>query len=136
MRLSIAARKMILVIIITSLIFIAGGAAFYRSPEAVAFAAAAALMAGLNVIKVYMIERTVHKSIDMDDANEGKNYVRLQYLVRFAITGVILAAAALFTGRTGLYGSVWGAVAGVFTFQIAAFCLRFFNLEEDEKEGS
>jgi hypothetical protein len=56
-------------------------------------------------------------------------------MARLACTAAVLIAAALFANRTGMYGSVWGGIAGVLTFQIAAFSLRFFGLNEDEKEG-
>jgi hypothetical protein len=135
MRLSKAARKMNLAIVVTSLIFIAGGAVFYRSLEAFAFAGSVAAMAALNVVKVCMIERTVKKTMDIEEPAHGKNYARLQYFARLALTGAVLAAAAIIAQRTGLYGGVWGAVAGVLTFHIAVFSLKFVNLDDEEEGG-
>jgi hypothetical protein len=132
MKWSKPARKMSLSIIIISLTAIAAGALFYRSLEAVAFAAAAAAMAVLNIIKIFMIERTVQKTSEIEEPSHGKNYARLQYTARLALTGLVLAAAAVYARHTGSYSSVWGAVAGVFTFQIAAYTLKFHNLSDDE----
>jgi hypothetical protein len=135
MKLGKPARKMILVIIVASLVFTAGGAVFYRSLEALAFAAAVILMAGLNVLKVIMLERTVKRTVMIEEASHGKNYARLQYILRLILTAVVLIAAARYAWHTGSYSSIYGSVAGVLTFQIAAFSLRFFGLNEDEREG-
>jgi len=131
MNLSLASRKMIMVICIATLVIVAAGAAIYRSLEALYFAFGAILTSGLNVFKVYLLERTVKKAIDMEQPDSGKNYVRFQYLVRYFLTALVLLAVGLVT----LYVkppfiNIWGAVAGVFTLQIAVISVRSMKLKE------
>ena len=140
---SVAARKMIISIIVVSLVFIAAGvliASGHKCTDDCAhllewikplpFALGVILMAGLNVAKVFMIERAVKQTMEIGSVKSGKNYIRLQYLARFGLTAAVLIAAALTP-----FIDLWGAAAGVLTFQIAAFSLKFMKLDEDKKEG-
>jgi hypothetical protein len=142
MKLSLAARKLITSIIVVSLVFAAAGvsaAIFHQCTDGcthiiewikpVPFALGVILVAGLNIVKVFMIERTVNKTAEIGDVGTGKTYIRLQYLARFGLTAVVLIVAALVD-----FIDIWGAVAGVIAFQIAAFSLKFMKIE-DEKEG-
>ncbi|MCL1807876.1 MAG: hypothetical protein FWG31_09270 [Oscillospiraceae bacterium] len=150
-----AARKMVPVIVIASLVFAAAGAAFFAfisktdSVNAIAFASGVVLLGFFNVFKVYLIERAVRKAVTLTSPDEARNYIRLQSLMRLGLTAAALGVAALifltldkrfddshkhlaFTfGESG----VVGACAGVITFQIAAFSLRFMDIQEDEEEG-
>jgi len=111
---------MIGAIAVSSLIFIAGGALYYRSFSALPFALGVVLAAALNVVKVVLLERTAQKAIEFDEGPAGKNYVRFQFLLRYLLTGLILIIAAL-----APFIDLWGAIAGVFTLQIAAVSIRF-----------
>ena len=51
----------------------------------------------------------------------GGAYGGGQYFVRFLLTGAVLVLAA-----RSEYISLWGAIAGIFTLQIAAYMLRIF----------
>jgi len=126
MKLSLDAKRMILVIGASSLVIIAGGIIFFRSLEALPFAFGVLLMAALNAVKVVMLERAVYKISGMGE-KEASNYMRIRYLLRFVITGVVLYIAVAVQ-----FISLWGAIAGVFTFQIAAHSLRFFPEENKQ----
>jgi hypothetical protein len=142
MKISLPARKMIASIIVVSLIFIAAGVLITYIHQCddhcihpwivgpVQFALGVIFMAALNVGKVFLIERTVNRAVEIDKAGDGKVYIRLQYLLRFGLTAVVLVVAALTD-----FIDIWGAVAGVLTFQIAAFSLKFMKLDEGKKEG-
>ncbi|MDR0326527.1 MAG: hypothetical protein LBI19_10610 [Oscillospiraceae bacterium] len=130
MKWSKAARKMIPVIIVSSLAIICIGVAVFRSFEAVPFAAGVLLAMAFNIFKVYLLDRTVQKAIEMTDADAAKNYVRLQSLLRLFLTGAVLLAAHLIP-----FTDLLGACAGVVTFHIAVFGLRFMKLYEDDEEG-
>jgi hypothetical protein len=143
MKISLAARRMIVSVIVVSLIFIAAGVVIIRLHQctgdcrhllervgAVPFALGVILMAGLNIAKVFMIERTVNRTAEIDEVGYGKVYIRLQYLIRFGLTAVVLIVAAITD-----FIDIWGAVAGVFTFQIAAFSLKFMKLDQPGSEG-
>jgi hypothetical protein len=143
MKNSLAARRMIASIIVISLICIAAGVIAALSHqctddcshllgwiEPVPFALGVALMSALNVAKVFLIERTVNKTVEIENTGAGKTYIRLQYFLRFFLTGVVLVIAAVTD-----FIDIWGAVAGVFTFQIAAFSLKFMKLDEPENNS-
>ena len=128
-----ASKKMILVIGISVLVLIVAGAIFYRSIEALYFAIGVILTSALNVLKVAMLERTVKKVIDMDEPNAGKNYVRFQYLIRYFLTGLVLLAAGLVSAYVKPpFINIWGAVAGVFTLQIAVISVRSMRPDENK----
>jgi hypothetical protein len=141
MKWSKAARKMVPVILVSSLAIIIAGAVLYRSlDKAVPFMAGVLAMTAFNIYKVYLIERTIRKTLEMTDIQAGQNYIRLQAFLRFFLTGAALLATAfaplLFTGDAQIRASVvYGACAGAVTFHIAAFSMRFMKLYDDEEEG-
>ncbi|MCL2767712.1 MAG: hypothetical protein FWE49_03175 [Synergistaceae bacterium] len=122
-----AEKKMIKVIVISSLIIIAAGAVYYRSLSVLPFAVGVFLMAALNVFKIIMLGRTIERAISMEEKKAG-SFIRFQHLLRFLLTGLVLVIAA----KTPFI-SLWGAAAGIFTLQIAAYYVSFF--ERDEKTG-
>jgi uncharacterized membrane protein YjgN (DUF898 family) len=139
-KLSEPAKKMILVIGIASLVLMAAGIVIYRSFSAVPFAIGVAIMAMLNCFKVYMVERTVTRTLDFDEKADGKNFVRFQYLARFLLTGAVLVPIALLTADSLVWSAMlWGSLAGVFTFQVAAYSVSLMKFKDDnvsaEKEG-
>jgi len=132
MKLSPLTRRMILMIGIAALVMITGGAIFFRSIEALYFAFGVILTSGLNVLKVYMLERTVARTLEMDQESKGENYVKLQNLLRFGITAVVL----LGVGLVQIYAyppfiNIFGAIFGLFTLQISVLTCRKTNLEEN-----
>jgi len=136
MKLLPATRKMIQVITIAASILIVGGATLYFSigtlPSigALPFALGVILTSSLNVLKILLLERSVKKTVEIEDPNAGKNYIRIQYLLRYFLTAVILLVAGLTP-----FISVWGAIAGIFTLQIAVIAVRSMKLEESADEG-
>jgi len=117
---------MIQVVLITALAMMAGGAIFYRSFEAFPFALGVLLTSVLNAGKILMLERTVKKAIDMEDPKTGKNYVRIQFLLRYLLTAAILVAAGLTP-----FISVWGALFGIFTLQISVIIVRVMKIDDN-----
>ena len=108
-----------MIIGVSALVLIAGSAVFYRSLLFLPFALGVFLTCALNCLKVVMLERAVEKA--MDKGSGAKGYMGLQYLLRFLLTGIVLALAA-----TQDFISLWGAIAGIFTFPVAALSLKFF----------
>jgi hypothetical protein len=111
----------------------AAGAAFYRSLEVLPFALWAFLASVVSVAKVLVVEDTVNKVSAIADQKEGKRFAHRRYFFRMFLTAAVLAPAALVAN--GTYSALWGAVAGVLTFQIAAMSLRFFKLDEDPADS-
>jgi len=131
--LSPATKKIIMIIGISALAIMAGGAVLYilldtlPSEEALPFALGVLLTSALNVFKINMLERTVRKTVDMEDATTGKHYVRLQYLLRYFLTAAVLLIAALTP-----FVNIWGAILGIFTLQIAIISVRFTKISDEE----
>ena len=120
-----------LMICVVALVIIAGGAVFFQSIEALYFAIGVILTSSLNVLKIYMLERTVNRTLDMDNPESGKNFVRLHYLVRYFLTGAVLLGAGLvWIYVDPPFINIWGAVLGVFTLQIAVIVVRHRKLDE------
>ena len=116
---------------VAALVFIIGGIVFHRSIEALYFAIGVILTSSLNVGKVFLLERTVQKTLEMDDPDSGKNYVKLQYLLRYGLTGLVLLAAGLIHVHVDPpFISIWGAVFGIFTLQISVISVRHMKIEE------
>ncbi|MCL2508866.1 MAG: ATP synthase subunit I [Oscillospiraceae bacterium] len=120
MRLSDIAKKMILVICVSLLVIVAAGAAYYRSLMLLPFALGAFSGATLNVLKVFMLDRAVKKIAGMEKERAG-NYARVQHFLRFLLTGAVLVIAALVP-----FINIWGAAAGVLTYNIAALFMKRF----------
>jgi len=158
-----AAKMMIYMVFVAAAVIILIGAVIYRSFAAVPFAFGVLITSGLNVIKLRMLVNTVQQVVEMDDIEAGKNKVRLQYLLRYLLTGIVLVAVALIDNFTtpppifserNSYFAVWailfpngpeslltaplinimGALAGIFTMQLSIFIVRFMKLEKDGTE--
>ena len=118
---------------ITAAVAMAVGAAIYRSIESLYFIIGVVLTSSLNVGKIYMLDRSVRKTLEMDSPSSGKIYVRLQYLLRYFLTGAVLLGAGLVTVYVEPpFINIWGAIAGVFTLQIAVIIVRHMKIEEEE----
>jgi len=155
-----ASKLMIRMVMIAALVIIVIGAVYYRSLAVLPFAFGVLITSGLNVIKLQMLEKTVQKVVHMEDQEAGKNLVRLQYLLRYFLTGVVLVAVGLignYTTPPPFYSSresyiavwatlfpnapesllnaplvsIWGALAGIFTLQLSVMLVRMFKLEKD-----
>jgi len=130
MELSKTAKWMIFFVGASALVFIIIGAAVYRSVDALYFAIGVVLTSSLNVAKVWLLERTVQKTLEMDDPTAGKNYVRFNFLLRYVLTGLVLAAAGMISVYVEPpFINIWGAIAGIFTLQISVIIVRHRKLD-------
>ena len=125
--LSCIAREMMRAICVLSLLVIVASIVYHRSGAFLPFAFGVLLGAGLNVCKVMMMKRVVSKTICMEKPNAA-TYVRLQYSLRFMITGLVLFLSAVLP-----FINLWGAAAGIFTMPPAAFYAKNFI---DGKKGT
>jgi len=132
MKISRLTKRIILFIGITALAFIIAGTIYYRSFQALPFALGVILTSSLNVLKIIMLERTANKVVNMQDPDYGKNFVRFQYLLRYFLTGIVLLVVGLLHYyTTAPFISIWGAVAGIFTMQIAVIVVRSMKNNDD-----
>lgn len=124
-------RRVLLVIWLFAAVLILGGAIFHRSLEAVWFGFGVVLSCTLNSVKVFMIERTVRRALDM--AGQGTaagGFAAGQYFIRFLLTAGVLVLAA-----TNDFISLWGAALGLFSLQVGIFWLKMSLARGSDKAG-
>ena len=124
--LSIEAKRMLALIAGQALIITVASAVYFRGHGFLPFAYGVLLTCVLNCVRVLLIERTVKLAVERPNA--GGFWGGWQYLIRFVLTGAVLVFAALSD-----HINLWGAIIGVFTFQIAAHMLRFFIARDNAK---
>ena len=118
MQLPDIAKKMVIVICVTLLLIIAASIVYYRSFAFLPFAFGAALGAGLNILKVAMLNYAVDRAVEMEE--KGGNYIRIQYIVRLLLTGAVLILSVY-----APFINLFGTVAGILTWQVASLVLKF-----------
>jgi len=128
MKFSMPTKRIMMAIGVEAIVIMAVGGAFYRSISALHFAIGVAMTSALNILKMFMLERNVQKVVDFEDSNTGKNYLKLQYLLRFFMTAAVL----LLAGLTKRFAVLYGAIAGIFTMQIAAMIIGALKLDKSE----
>ena len=109
-----------------ALIICAGSAIYFRGAGFLPFTYGVLLVCALNCVKVLMIEYTVKRAVEKTGGSGA--WAGGQYLIRFLLTGAVLVFAALSD-----HINLWGAVVGIFTFQIAAHMLRIFIARDNAK---
>ena len=128
MKLTGQARKMFVVICVTAAAFITAGLVagrvFEQFNPPLPYIFGVLLTSAINVLKVKMLDDAAAKAVDMESRGAA-NYIRLQYLLRFFLTGAALVVAAL-TPVLNLLG----AALGVLTWPVAAYSLKFIMGKE------
>ena len=126
MNLSKDARRMLVLIAGQALVIIVLSAAYFRSAQFLPFAYGVLLTCALNCVKVLHIEHTVKKAVE---GQSGGIWGGAQYMLRFFLTGAVLVLAGI-----SPHINLWGAIAGIFTLQVAAYGLRYL-IARDEKNA-
>ena len=109
-----------------SLAIIVGGAIFSPSSEVLPFILGVLLTMGVNLLRVKMLDHSVNTALGLE-VGSAANYLQLQYLLRFVLTGAVLILAAL-----SPYVNLWGAALGILTWPLATYALRFFIKTDSE----
>ena len=125
-------RKMIMVMLAAALVIIIAGfiaSTYYPHILPLPFAAGVLLTTTLNIIKALWLKHVIEKIVAMEDEAAAGNYLRAQYFLRFILTGVVLTIAAL--APESLI-SLWGAVAGIFTFHFGKYSLNLISKADDK----
>ena len=118
MKLTDTAKRMMLVFCISLPILIICGILYYlynRSFTLLHFIYGAFLGTVTNIIRTIMLDRTVQRILTFGP-EKASNYVRIQYLLRFLITGLALILAALVP-----FINLWATVIGILVYQIAIY---------------
>lgn len=119
MKLSDLAKRMVFTILIITLICILGSAIYYRSLEFLPYLYGAILGSVVSIFKVFLLERTVNKAVNMEQKTAG-NYASLQHMIRLLLTGVALVLGAIVPQI-----SLLGVATGVLSFQLAVYNIKF-----------
>ena len=137
MKLSLTSRRMITVICLSALVMVAAGivvsltVSSIDSMQALYFPLGVILSSALNILKVILLERAINKTLDMEDPKAGSNYIRIQYLLRYLLSGVVLVVAGLITRYVDPpFINIVGALVGIFTMQISVIIVRSMKIEE------
>ena len=115
-------RNMIKSVIIISILMMAGGAVFFRSYFAVGFALGIGMTMVLNVVKIKWLAYCVTQATSME-TNRGGAFVSIHYLLRFALTGLVVTAAH-FLPVVDMFGAVIGLLALPFSNYVVHFFKR------------
>jgi hypothetical protein len=136
MKLSDAAKRMMTVIGISFIVLaLAGFVAhfvYFSLFSPISFAIGAFLGCLCSALKVMMLDRAVSKAVKLSAAG-AKGYIWGQALLRFVLTGAVVALAAI-----SQYINFWGVAAGLITLQIAAISMKNYkgNSSNIIEEGS
>lgn len=121
MKLSYLARKMIFTILIIALICILASIVYYRSLDFLPFLFGVLIGSAVSIAKVVLLERAVDKALSMEK-NRVRAYIGIQYILRLFLSGVVLILGALVPQI-----NLWGVVAGILAFQLAAYNVKFIS---------
>ncbi|MFA5561542.1 MAG: ATP synthase subunit I [Eubacteriales bacterium] len=121
MKLSRLAKRMMAVIAVWLVVFLAAAAFLLPRFDRpwLPFLWGALLGTAVSLVKVWLLERAVTRALDMP-AKDAGNYVRFQHLLRLGLTGGALLVAVL-----GSFMDLWGAAAGVISFQLSLYVVKF-----------
>lgn len=79
-----------------------------------------------SLIKVYMLERTLDKAVDMDPKN-ANNYTRANYTMRLVVSVVIVVLACIVEQI-----NVVGVLIGLLLVQPAAYIANFITANKEK----
>ena len=91
----------------------------YRSLAVLPFVYGLLMAVAVSLVKVLLLERAVNRALTMEK-NKAGLYVSVQHLLRLALSVVPLLIAALVPAI-----NLWGAVVGIFTYQLSLYILKF-----------
>ncbi len=119
MKLSDLAKRMTRSISIIALLFMFVSIIYYRSLDFLPFFYGVLAGAAVSIVKVFLLDHAVDKTLNMEQKPAG-GYAGISYLLRFALSGAVLILGAVVSQI-----SLWGTVAGIFAYQLAAYSLKF-----------
>lgn len=104
-----------MIVVMAALSFIFFGAGLFFVDDVFAYAKGIIFGTLFAVLKLVLLERTLSKSVDMPKGN-AQNYARLHYTLRYFLTIVVLAVAAIEPSI-----SLLGVVLSLITMRPAAY---------------
>lgn len=113
------AKKMMNGILLLTLLSLVIAVLVYRSLAVLPFVYGLLMAVAVSLVKVLLLERAVNRALTMEK-NKAGLYVSVQHLLRLALSAVPLLIAALVPAI-----NLWGAVVGIFTYQLSLYILKF-----------
>ncbi len=113
------AKKMMNGILLLTLLSLVIAVLVYRSLAVLPFVYGLLMAVAVSLVKVLLLERAVNRALTMEK-NKAGLYVSVQHLLRLALSVVPLLIAALVPAI-----NLWGAVVGIFTYQLSLYILKF-----------
>lgn len=120
---------------------------------ALLFSLCVIIMSLVNCLKIYMLERSLIKGLNLDDPAKHKGYFWLQYIIRYFLTiFVVVAVVAITFFITGespfitihtdttaprVYNPIiFGLAVGLFTMKFGIMLTKVGNSESDEETST
>jgi len=125
-------NKMILIILLVAMALVIGGYVFYMSYEAIPFAVGVAMGAGVNVVKILWLKKSIDRAVTMDP-NAATLHLKGQYFLRLMLTLAVLLIGGFLHGT---YVNVLGiGLALLLTLPIASYAMRLFIPKDEHTEA-
>ncbi len=119
MRLSDLAKRMIIIILIITLICILGSIIYYRSFGFIPFLFGVMLGSVISIARVFLLDRAVDRALTMEKKRAAQ-YLSLQNILRILLSGFALVIGAIIPQI-----NLWGVVAGILAYSLAAYSTKF-----------
>ena len=114
-------KKLIKAVILVSILMMVGSIAFFRSFYAIGFVLGIGISLGLNIIKILWLRHSANRAVNMTPGAGGA-FIAIQYLLRFGLTGLVLAATHFLP-----VVDMFGAILGILAMPFANHAISFFN---------
>jgi len=132
LRISDTVRIMLYAIIGLAVFFALVGIAIifflYPFERPLPFLTGLAVGAMLSVAKLFLMEKSISKTLDMEN-ERATGVARLHFLLRYLLTGVVLVPVVLYPRYFGLFGTL----AGILTLQLSAYVYGAIERRREEK---
>lgn len=112
-------KRMFVTILIVAAACIIGAIIYYGSRGFLPFMLGVLLGSALSIGKTLLLVRTVDNALKKE-AKQSAGYVNIQHILRLLLTAAVLLIAALIPQI-----NLWGAIAGVLSYNLAIYSIGF-----------
>ncbi len=79
-----------------------------------------------TILKIILLERNIKRAVEIGSA-KADNYMKLHYLFRYILTGVVLAICGMTSSVTLI-----GCVLAIISLQLGAYTTNFFTIKKNK----
>ena len=120
--------KMMKAVVCISVLMMVGGVIIFRSSFAAQFALGIGMSMALNLVKIVWLRYCVTKAVSMETSGGGA-FIGIHYMLRFALTGVVLVVAHFLP-----FVDMFGAVVGLLSLPFANYATHFLTRRGGPKD--